>query len=61
MKENHNNLLKLDTPEKLEDAGVIEVLVKYNIPGDEKTFDLFNWCIFREGIINNVKCEIIFK
>ena len=47
----------LDTPELLIAAGIKSVIVKYNANTwikPRKKFDVYQWCIFRKGIIDNI-------
>lgn len=41
---------KLTTPEEFEKEGISNIIVTY-ADGSNKEFDIYNWCIFREGIL----------
>lgn len=73
----YNMLLDIDNEADLKDAGVLEIKVEYNQAflrkvlsmvfkkyKDVQIFDLKNWIIFREGIIENLynkgKCKVKF-
>ena len=67
MKNKTSELNLIDTVEGLEAAGIKKIVVKYKpfIINNTKDFDLYQWVIFKKGIIDNLfskgRCKISYQ
>lgn len=58
-------MIGLKTAEELEAKGITTITVTYTFDGFEKDFTIYEWEIFREGIMDKFyskdRCKIDFK